>query len=139
MAITFSKPLIEKLRGCLPLALKLKNTQAYRLASALLWYAAGYGINEITKLLAVSAKTVFNWLLKFMSGGIRWVMGKHCQGRGRKEKLTKAQQKQLHDMIAEGPEAHGFSSEIWNSTMVAWLILLNFPVGYNLRKEHEIT
>ncbi len=27
-------------------------------------------------------------------------MGKHYQGRGRKEKLTKAQQKQLHDMIA---------------------------------------
>ena len=132
MAITFSKPLIEKLRGCLPLALKLKNTQAYRLASALLWYAAGYGINEITKLLAVSAKTVFNWLLKFISGGIKWVMGKHYQGRGRKEKLTKAQQKQLHDMIAEGPEAHGFSSGIWNSAMVAELILLNFSVGYNL-------
>ena len=26
--------------------------------------------------------------------------GQHYQGRGRKEKLTKAQQKQLHDMIA---------------------------------------
>ena len=132
MAIIFSKSLIEKLRACLPLALKLKNIQAYRLASALLWYAEGRGINEIAQLLAVNAKTVFNWLLRFMSGGIKWVMGKHYHGRGRKEKLTKAQQKHLHDMIVDSPEAHGFSSGIWNSAMIAELILLNFSVGYNL-------
>ena len=59
-------------------------------------------------------------------------MGKHYQGRGRKEKLTKAQQKQLHDMIAEGPEIHGFSSAIWNCAMIAELILLKFSVCYNL-------
>ncbi len=52
-------------------------------------------------------------------------MGKHYHGRGRKEKLTKAQQKQLHDMIVEGPEAHGFASGIWNCAMIAELILLN--------------
>lgn len=51
-------------------------------------------------------------LLKLMSGGVGWVMGKHYHGRGRKEKLTEAQQKQLHDMVTEGPEAHGFSSGI---------------------------
>ena len=67
-----------------------------------------------------------------MSGGIKWAMGKHYHGRGRKEKLTKAQQKQVHDMIVEGPEAHGFSSGIWNSAMIAELILLKFSVCYNL-------
>ena len=59
-------------------------------------------------------------------------MGKHYHGRGRKEKLTKAQQKQLHDMVAQGPEAHGFSSGIWNCAMIAELILLKFSVCYNL-------
>jgi transposase len=132
IAITFSKELLEKLRASLPTALKSKNIQAYRMAMALIWYDEGRGINEIAKLLGVSFKTVASWILKFMSKGIDWVTGRHYQGRGRKEKLTKAQQKQLHDMIASGPEAHGFSSGIWNSVMIAELILLKFSVFYNL-------
>ena len=132
IAITFSKELLEKLRASLPTILKLKNIQAYRLATALIWYGEGRGIKEIAKLLGVSFKTVVSWILKFMSKGIGWVTGRHYQGRGRKEKLTKAQQKQLHDMIVKGPEAHGFSSGIWNSAMVAELILLKFSVCYNL-------
>ena len=59
-------------------------------------------------------------------------MGKHYHGRGRKEKLTKAQQKQVCVIVTEGPEAHGFSSEIWNCAMIAELIVLKFSVSYNL-------
>jgi len=130
--ITFSKELLKKLRASLLTAFKLKNIQAYRLATALICYGEGRGINEIATLFGISFKTVVNWLLKFMSGGIGWVMGKHYQGRGRKEKLTKAQQKQLHDMVTEGPEAHGFSSGIWNCAMIAEIILLKFSICYNL-------
>ncbi len=57
---------------------------------------------------------------------------KHYQGRGRKEKLTKAQKKELHDMIVEGTEKYGFSSGIWNSAMIAHLILVKFSVQFNL-------
>src|SRR5664279_2398879 len=117
-AISFSKSLLEKLRASLLTAFKLKNIQAYRLATALICYGEGRGIKEIALLFGISVKTVVSWLLKFMSGGIGWVTGKHYHGRGRKEKLTKAQQKQLHDMVAEGPEAHGFSSGIWNLSLI---------------------
>ena len=91
--ITFSKELLKKLRASLLTAFKLKNIQAYRLATALICYGEGRGINEIATLFGISFKTVVSWILKFMSGGIDWIMGKHYQGRGRKEKLTKAQQK----------------------------------------------
>ncbi len=37
-----------------------------------------------------------------------WLTGQHYKGRGRKEKLTKAQQKQLVVLIKDGPEANGF-------------------------------
>jgi transposase len=131
-AITLSKELLEKLRASSLIVLKLKNVQAFRLITALILYGEGFRVSEVAKLLGVTFKTVINWILKFMSGGIKWAMGKHYQGRGRKEKLTKAQQKQLHDMVAEGPEAHGFSSGIWNSAMIAELILLKFSVCYNL-------
>lgn len=130
--IIISKALIEKLRASVLTALKLNNIQAYRLAKAMLWYGEGYGINKIAKLLTVNFKTIVNWLKKFMSGGIDWVMSKHYHGRGRKEKLTKAQQKKLYEMVVQGPEVHGFSSGIWNSAMIAELILLNFSVCYNL-------
>jgi len=130
--ITFSKELLTKLRASLLTAFKLKNIQAYRLATALICYGEGRGIKEIAILFGINCKTVGNWLLKFMSGGIDWVMGKHYHGRGRKEKLTKAQQKQLCVMVTEGPEAHGFSSGIWNCAMIAELIVLKFSVCYNL-------
>ena len=132
ITLKFSKELVEKLRACQQIALKSKNTQAYKLSIALIMIGEGRATEEITKLLGVSGKTVFNWITKFMSGGIAWVLGKHYQGRGRKEKLTKAQKRQLHDMITEGPEAHGFSSGIWNSAMIASLILLKFSICFNL-------
>ena len=130
--ISISKALLEKLRASLLTAFKLKNIQAYRLATALIYYGEGRGIKEIAIRLGISGKTVVNWVLKFMSGGVDWIMSKHYCGRGRKEKLTKAQQKQLRDMVTEGPEFHGFSSGIWNSAMIAELILLKFSVRYNL-------
>ena len=132
IALTFSKELIEKLRTSAAVALKTKNIQAYRIATALIMCSEGYSTDVIAKLLMLSSKTVLNWIFKFMSGGIAWVMGGHFQGRGRKEKLTQAQKKQLYDMIVEGPEAHGFSSGIWNSAMIAKLILLKFSVSFNL-------
>lgn len=131
-AITFSKDVLEKLRAILSIAVKLKSIQAYRIATALILYGEKLDIGEVAKLLGITAKTLFNWILKFMSGGVKWVTGKHFHGRGRKEKLTKVQQKQLHDMVAEGPEAHGFSSGIWNCAMIAELLLLKFSVCYNL-------
>ncbi|WP_262966984.1 winged helix-turn-helix domain-containing protein [Methylobacter psychrophilus] len=133
LAISISKTLLEKLRASLLIAFKLKNIQAYRLATALICYGEGGKVKEIALLFGINAKTIVNWLLKFMSGGIDWVMGKHYHGRGRKEKLTKAEQKQLCIMVTQGPEAHGFSSGIWNCAMIAELIVLNFSVCYNLK------
>ena len=130
--LTFSNDLMEKLRASLTIALKLKNMQAFRLALALIWYGEGVGIAEIAKRLGVCFKTVVNWIKTFMYKGIDWVRSKHYQGRGRKERLTKAQQKQLYDMIAKGPEANGFTCGIWNCAMIGELIFLRFSVAYNL-------
>jgi transposase len=132
VTLTFSKELLEKLDASVSIAVKLKNMQAYRLAMVLLWYGEGTGIAEIANRLGVCFKTVVNWIKTFMFKGIDWVIGKHYQGRGCKERLTKAQQKQLRDMIAQGPEAHGFTCGIWNCAMIGELILLKFSVFYNL-------
>lgn len=132
VTLTFSKQLVKKLIECALNAQKFKNVHAYRLAIALLWYSEGRSIQEIAKLLMISTKTVFTWIKKFMSGGIEWIKGQHFHGRGRKEKLTKVQKKQLYKMIVDGPEKNWFTCGIWNSAMIRELILIKFGVFYNL-------
>jgi transposase len=132
ITLSFSKSILEKLQDTLPIALKLSNIRLYRLAQALLWYAEGLGLKEIAKRLLVDIKTIVNWLKTFMHKGMAWLTGQHYQGRGRKEKLTKAQQKQLVALIKAGPEANGFHCGIWNSAMIAEVIWLKFEVRYNL-------
>jgi len=58
--------------------------------------------------------------------------GQHYQGRGRKEKLTKAQQKQLINLIKAGPESNGFHCGIWNGAIITEVIRLKFQAFYNL-------
>ena len=132
ITLTISKALMEELRASIPLSQAKKNIMGYKLALALIMVGEGRNFSDISKLFSVSSKTVFDWLFKFMSGGIAWVTGKHYVGRGRKEKLTNAQKKQLYDMIVKGPEVNGFSSGIWNSVMIAELIFIKFFVQFNL-------
>ena len=132
ITLRFSKSILEKLQDSLSIALKLSNIRLYRLARALLWFAEGLGIKDIAKRISVDVKTIVNWLKTFMYKGMAWLTGQHYQGRGRKEKLTKAQQKQLFELIKAGPEANGFHCGIWNSAMIAEVIWLKFEVRYNV-------
>ena len=132
ITLSFSKSILEKLQDNIVIALRLSNIRLYRLASALVWYAEGVGIKEIAKRMGVHIKTIINWLTTFMYKGMKWLTGLHYQGRGRKEKLTKAQQTQLVKLIKAGPEANGFHCGIWNSAMIAEVIWLKFEVRYNL-------
>jgi len=140
ITLSFSKSILEKLQENTLIALKLSNIRLYRLAQALLWYAEGLGIKEIAKRMLVDIKTIVNWLKTFVSTMLNtsmckvmpWLTGQHYQGRGRKEKLTKAQQKKLVELIKAGPEANGFHCGIWNSAMIAEVIWLKFEVRYNL-------
>ena len=130
--LTFSKSIVDQLKENIAIAQRLNNIRLYRLAQALLWFSEGMGIKKIARLMNVCIKTIFNWLKTFMHKGIGWLIGQHYQGRGRKAKLTKEQQKILTDLIKDGPEANGFHCGIWNTAMIAELIWLKFEVRYNL-------
>ena len=112
-------------------ALRLSNIHLYRLAQALLWFHDGISVREISRLMGVCNRTIVNWLKTFMHKGIGWLIGQHYQGRGRKSKLTKVQQKKLVDLVKKGPEANGLHCGIWNTAMIAELIWLKFEVRYN--------
>ena len=130
--LTFSKKIVDQLQENISIAMRLSNMRLLRLSQALLWFSNGMGVREIANLLGVCEKTIFNWLKTFMHKGIGWLVGQHYQGRGRKEKLTKEQQKKLVSLIKKGPEANGFHCGIWNTAMIAEVIRLKFGVKYNL-------
>lgn len=132
ITLTFSKLILEKLKENLLIAMRLSDVRLYRLAQALLWFAEGKSIKEIARLMDLEGKTIVAWIKTFMYKGLSWLTGKHYQGRGRKDKLTKEQRQQLAGLITAGPEANGFHCGIWNSAMIAEVIWLRFGVRFNL-------
>jgi len=131
ITIAFSKETITRLQEEIRIAMRLSNIRLYRLAQALLWYGEGRNINDIAADMRVTVRTIFEWIKCFMHKGLSWLTGQHYKGRGRKSKMTKAQRKELYDMIVAGPEASGFNCGIWNCAMIAELILREFQVVYS--------
>ena len=131
--LCFSKPLTEKLQTLLRVAYLTNDLRLYRIVQGLLWLAEGHGVEEIATLLNVSQRTVYNWLKAFLSGGLNWLQKARYQGRGRKPKLSKAQKKELYELIMSGPEQNGFECGVWNTAMIDELIFRKFGVRYNPR------
>ncbi len=133
IALSFSKAIIEGLQQELVKAHKLNNLRLYKLAQGLLWVSEGKSLKEIGRLLQVSAKTVWNWLRRFLVKGLGWLRGQHYQGRGRKAKLTGTQKQELYERVVAGPQANGFDCGVWNTALIAELIWRRFGVRYHPR------
>jgi len=131
--IFFSKAILYKLSKALQRSLQLSNLVYYRTIHALIWYGKGESVFRIAELLQVTVKTIYNWVNDFLCKGFSWLFSKRYKGRGVTSKLNEAQKKQLYDLILSGPEACGFHCGIWNSALIAELILLRFGVKYNPR------
>ena len=89
--------------------------------------------DEVAKLFHVSVRTIYNWVSRFITERFSWLSGLHYKGRGAKSKLFKEQKKTLYRIIDDGPEKYGFDCGVWNSPMIAEVILREFNVQYNPR------
>ncbi len=131
--LSFSNNTIRCLQDELTRALKLNNFRLFKIVRSLLWRAEGKPVKEIAAFFQVTVKTMYNWMARFLLEGFSWLVSKHYQGRGRKAKLTKAQQQELYAMVDAGPEANGFACGLWNTAMLVDVILVKFGVIYNPR------
>lgn len=95
--------------------------------------AKNNNIVEIAELFQVNTRTIYNWISRFMVERFSWLSGLHYKGRGAKSKLTKEQKKKIYDLVVDGPENYGFDCGVWNSPMIAEVILREFNVTYNPR------
>jgi transposase len=133
MKLTFEKETKKQLENMATKATKTNNFRLFKIVKSLLLIADGMGLDAIADLFHVTVRTVYNWVEMFMAKRFAWLFGLHHKRRGPKPKINKNQKKKLYDIVIEGPEAYGFDSGVWNSPMIAEVILREFYVVYNPR------
>ena len=133
MKILFEKQTVKRLEQEVQSALKLNNFRLFKISKSLLLFAKNNDIADIAELFQVNTRTIYNWISRFMVERFSWLLGLHYRGRGAKSKLTKEQMKKIYDLVVDGPENYGFDCGVWNSPMIAEVILREFNVTYNPR------
>jgi len=85
--------------------------------------------SEIARQLGVSRTSVYLWVKKLRSGGIRRL--KRRKTKGRVAKLNRAQKRRLSSLLKRGASVAGFETERWTLKRIASLIKSEFSVDYN--------
>ena len=136
LIIHFGKGKLQKLNEVVKFCYKTNNLRLLRATQALIYIGDPqykFPFKQIASMLNVTRKTIYNWLTKFMCGGLKWLKNDpfHFATRGRKPYLNKEQKKELYQMVKDGPEKNGFMSGLWTCAMIAHLIIWEFGVTYN--------
>jgi transposase len=92
--------------------------EARRLEAADL-FRAGLSHSEIARRLGVSRKAVIDWHKRFAAEGVE---GLQYQPTGRPRRLSDEQYRQIAEALLEGPEAHGYPTQLWTLERIAQLI-----------------
>ena len=98
--LKFTKPTIRKLEQELQIANNLNNLRLYKIINSLLLLAQNYTTQEITELLHVKIRVLYDWAYRFISERFSWLGCLHFRGRGRKPKITSSQREKLYDIVA---------------------------------------
>jgi transposase len=133
MVIRFSNQTVKCLEKELTVAEGLNNLRLYKIILCLVFIHKQKELSEITQLLNVGVKTIYNWRERFLVDRFSWLLGHHFQGRGRKPRLNKEQKGRLYQIVEAGPEKYGFKCGIWNSAMLVEVIQKEFKVTFNPR------
>jgi len=90
---------------------------------------AGESLSSIARRLSVSRQAVFVWARRLHRRGEAGLRRRPRPGRP--PKLARAQLTRLPHLLAQGAEAHGFSTPLWTTQRVADLIWRRFRVRYD--------
>jgi transposase len=102
--------------------------EARRLA-ALPLLNAGESLSAVARKLGVSRQAVFVWNQQLRRRGEAGLRRRPRPGRP--PKLARRQLAQLPRLLAQGAEAHGFSTPLWTTQRIADLIWRRFRVRYD--------
>jgi len=92
-------------------------------------FSAGKTQAEVARSLKVTRQSVSRWYRQFRRGGVRALKG--AARAGRKPKLDDRQRERLDTALREGPQAHGFPTDLWTLPRVARVIRRLTGVQYH--------
>ncbi len=134
--IAFSRPTVKTLTQELQAALRLGDAQRCRHISALLMLADGLSLALVVERLGVCRSTVYAWVRAFLLD--RWTSLRRRSSTGRPSKLTPSQKQRLRELVIAGPEAAGYQTGCWTSTLLQDLIHREFGQLYNVHYLSEL-
>lgn len=92
----------------------------------------GWSAADVAEALGRSPRTVQGWVQK-SNRGRKTTALRTKKAPGAEPKLSKAQQRELLRLLEAGPEATGFSGQLWTGPRVGELIQREFGVTYHER------
>lgn len=91
----------------------------------------GFGVREVARFFDVSPGAVSDWKQAHETDGEAGLAAKPQTGGGRPPFLSYEQYPHLEELLLEGPQAHGFETDLWTLARVGVVIEREFGVSYS--------
>ena len=104
-----------------------KQIEQRRQEAALL-FAQNLNNAEVARRIGVSRPTVSGWRQRWQADQKN---GLALRAPGPASRLSRSQQQQLADALLQGPQAHGYETQLWTLARIAEVIERLFSVTYN--------
>ena len=89
----------------------------------------GWKQTHIAEALGVSEGAVSQWMKRAREKGVQAL--RHNPPPGAPPRLSEQQRARVPELLAQGPEAHGFRGDVWTCERVAIVIRKEFGVSYH--------
>jgi transposase len=89
----------------------------------------GWKQTHIAEALGVSEGAVSQWMKRAREKGVQAL--RHNPPPGAPPRLSEKERARLPELLAQGPEAHGFRGDVWTCERVAIVIRKEFGVSYH--------
>ena len=89
----------------------------------------GLGVCAVARAVGVWPGSVSRWKRAYEEGGKEALRSKPHPGR--KPRLTEEQKRELLELLARGPRAHGYATELWTLRRVAEVIRTHYGISYH--------
>src|SRR5919106_6503938 len=91
----------------------------------------GWKQKQIAEALGVSEGAVSQWMKRAREKGVEGL--RHKPPPGAPPRLSEDERARLPELLAQGPEAHGFRGDVWTCERVAEVIWREFGVSWVIR------
>ena len=111
-------------------AFRTGDARLVRRITAILLIIRQQSVAEVAEVLQLGESTLYSWLQAFLLEGCASL--RYRRPPGRPAKLTPTQKGRLKALLTAGPEAAGYPTGCWTSTVIQDLIEREFGVRYNV-------